>query len=54
MGCPETSVRNDHYSLRIDAEARISYDNILIVTLGLLSLLLPSVVILCLTTHAVV
>ena len=54
VGCPETSVRNYHYSLCNNPEERISYDNILIVTLDLLSLLLPSVNILCLITHAVV
>jgi len=53
MACPETSVRNYRYSLRNNLEERISCNNILIVTLGLLSLLLPSVIILCLITHAV-
>jgi hypothetical protein len=54
MGCPETSVRNYHYSLRNNPEERISSDNILIVTLGLLSRLLPSLIFLCLITYAVV
>jgi len=54
IGCPETSVRNYHYSLRNNPEERISYYNILIVTLGLLSLLLLSVITICLIKHPVV